>query len=206
MRIKLDLARSLLQNAAKIRQTAHTKHRNSSVRATLSALFGRLAGLKDPFSEMRYQIGDLLSLFVTIVEVFSEDPICLLLDCGLVIFPDSVCVNLEILSTSLERSNSELVKLFQESDYVQIGQFPEYCWQGLLSLGYITSMNFAFFMIPQTDAFSLHIRKFPFVVQPFPLEFVDVLQYAKRQESVKRGLDAGEFVFGVIARCAPFLD
>lgn len=165
---------------SKLKQKAFMKQSIEDIDNMVLQYFSNLHSKKS-LNLSNLQIGDELSLLAYFAEIFSNDPIYQILHWGLVIFNDSVCINVNILSHFLSLPIPPMLESMRKSNYSLLKSLPPNCFQTLFQLGFITSLEFSMFTISPADPFFIHIGSHPIIVQPFPLELIDLLLYAKQQ-------------------------
>lgn len=166
--------------AAKLKQKAFMKQSIEDIDQMILQYFSSLHSKKS-LNLANLQIGDELSLLSYFAEIFSIDPIYQLLHWGMVIFNDSICLNIDVLSHFLSLPIPPMLESMRKSNYTILQSLPPNCFQTLLQLGFINSLEFSMFTISPADPFFIHIGSHPIIVQPFPLELIDLLLYAKQQ-------------------------
>lgn len=128
----------------------------------------------------KQSIGDLLTFLIGAVEVLSREPVNFMLEHGVVVFPDVLCLHVQKLSEFVRVSVHDLYELLERSQYISMRRIPQNCVKCLIDLGFINSMDFQLFAIPETDVFVSFIRMYRVVVQPFPIEMTDLMIYARQ--------------------------
>lgn len=166
--------------ASQLKRKAFMKQSVENIDKTVLQYFTHLHSKKS-LNLANLQIGDELSLLSYFAEIFSNDPIYQILHWGMVIFNDSVCININILSHFLSLPIPSMLESMRKSNYSLLQSLPPNCFQTLLQLGFITSLEFSMFTISPADPFFIHIGCHPIIVQPFPLELIDLLLLAKQQ-------------------------
>ena len=151
-------------------------------------------------TQHQIQIGDELSLFACIIETFSNDPIYQLLKCGIVIFSDSICVNFYRMSDFFHIPVKLLIDTMKRANYNHLFSLPQNCYETLLQLGFIDSLDYSMTTVSPADPFFLYIGSHPMIVQPFPLEIIDLLLYAKQDSVQEQQYKMNKYVRSAIKR------
>ena len=97
------------------------------------------------------------------------------------IFPDLLCIDTNSLVRVIRLNMSDLYKFLDRASYTMMERLPAYCVQSLLELGFIDREEFMLFIVPDSDCFVSFLRTLRVVVQPLPVEMVDVMLFARRQ-------------------------
>jgi hypothetical protein len=179
--MELDPAIPPLESSARIRRKATQKLPDEQTSTELHDYF---AVVHSGFScrvgrPPCYKIGDAFTLLVNAAEVFSNDPVRLLLSFGMVVFPESVCVDIARLSAILVVEPDWLSRALLRDEFRVLDQVPESCIGALKKLGFIDSDGFQMFTIPETEAFAFSLRTRRAIVQPFPVEMIEMLIAAR---------------------------
>jgi hypothetical protein len=185
-----------LQNSAELRRKCHPRLSHDCIADELRAYFSaRHADIARPTVHFAsHKIGDVLTLTVTAAEVFAADPNRWLLDHGIVVFPDLVCLELPKLSDLVALSPSNCEKLLEGNQFTVLDDFPDPCRVQLRQLGFVDSAAFQLFMIPPADAFAFAIRAHRAIVQPFPAELVEAMIGARRAATDRAKAAISEYV------------
>ncbi|KAK8898568.1 hypothetical protein M9Y10_000860 [Tritrichomonas musculus] len=166
--------------ASKLKQRAFMKRSLNDIDQAILQYFSQLHSKKSS-GLSNIQIGDELSLLAYFAEIFSNDPIYQILHWGMVIFNDSVCINVNSLSRFLSLPINSMLESMRKANYTPLRSLPPNCFKTLMQLGFITSLEFSMYTISPADPFFIHIGCHPIIVQPFPLELIDLLLFAKRE-------------------------
>lgn len=173
----LDSKLAPLQNLARLRLRAPKKLDDQAIEAGLSEYFSEWwARLPE-----KRRIGEFLTLVVSTVEVFSHDPVNLLLRFGIVIFPDLLCLDVSSLAHTCGVCLRNLILMLQRANYLFMDKIPEYCINSLVELGFVDRDSFQLFIVPDSDPFVTFLRTSRTIVQPLPIEIVDVMMFARSE-------------------------
>jgi hypothetical protein len=191
-----------LQNSAALRRKCHARLPHERITAELRAYFSvRHAGIARPLIPLApHRIGDALALAVTAAEVFSADPGRWLLERGVVVFPDLLCLELRRVSEWIALSVAACHRLLEGNHFAALDAVPDDCRALLCRLGFVDSPAFQLFAVPPADAFAFAIRAHRAVVQPFPAELVDAMVGARRAAAERARSAVGDYVAAAQAR------
>ena len=138
-------------------------------------------------------IGKELTLIASIAEVYTNDPIYVLFQCGIVVFSEITCLKISKLHHILSASQYRIQNSISKSNFLEFANLPESFNETLFRLGYLDSTDWNIFYIPQKNPFAIHILKHKIFVQTFPAELVDILSssitaftelYARREKII----------------------
>ena len=97
------------------------------------------------------------------------------------IFPDLLCIDASSLVRVIKLNMCDLYKFLDRASYTMMERLPAYCVRSLLELGFIDREEFRLFVVPDSDCFVSFLRTLRVVVQPLPVEMVDVMLFARRE-------------------------
>jgi hypothetical protein len=168
---------SHLQNSARLRRRSHSKSDHSFLRDPLKEYFvsahAPIAMTIEWISVLR--MGDVLTLILTVAELFSVDSNRFLLECGIVVFPEFVCLAIEKLSDLISVEAHMCFASLTQNGFAILDEVPEVFMGRLKDLGFVDSVEFQPFVIPASDSLCFAIRAHRALVQPCPAEIIDIL-------------------------------
>ena len=178
----LDLANSIYHNA--VEKVSHTQALD---------MIQKYFQIFNSQEKFKFDIAKELTLIASIAEVYTDDPVYVLFQCGIVAFPEINCFKLTKLCEILNVDSKLIEKSFKKYNFIKFTNLPESFNETLFRLGYFDSIDWNIFYIPQNNSFSFHLLKHKIFIQTFPADLVDVLSstvtaftdlYAKRREII----------------------
>ncbi|OHT07213.1 hypothetical protein TRFO_01374 [Tritrichomonas foetus] len=173
--------------AAQLKQRAFMKQSNEDLDRVIFQYFSHF---HSKFQNLiTIPIGDELSLLAYFAEILSVDPVYQLLRCGLVVFNECICINLKRLSSLISVPPKSIIFAMNRADYLALPLLPKYSLETLFQLGFIDSLDFLMITVAPADPFFIHIGSHPMIVQPFPVEILNLLiKIRQEQENAKEEL------------------
>ena len=126
----------------------------------------------------QFDLSKELTLIAAIAEVYTDDPINVLFQCGIVIFPEIFCINYRKLASVIVLSLGRLKQAMKLTSFMEFSNIHISFKQTLFRLGYTDSLDWNVFYLPKINDFSLHIMKHKGIVQTFPAELFETLSKA----------------------------
>lgn len=174
-----------LELSAILHHKAHSKQELEELKPKITDYFSNLNQSK----EIKTSYIDRLTAVLTIIEVFSKDPIYDLMQFGIVVFNECVFLNEVHLAQFI---NIDVLELKNGEELQCIIGFPQNAKMRLLHLGFLDSIDYNAYLIPTFTSLSGFIMKYKAIVQPFPLELYEILEEARNEaiESKKAAIEA----------------
>jgi hypothetical protein len=197
----MELAPELgpLQNAARVRRKAHRKLSPDSITSELREYFAvkHATTMATPRRFSSHRIGDVITLTLTLAEIFSDDPNRWLLDHGIVIFPELVCLAIQKFSEFISMDAPACLLSLEKNRFSILDELPHACVGRLKQLGFIDSVDFQLFLIPASDSLAFAIRSNRALVQPLPTELIESLLAVKQTAVLRARAAIREYVAAI---------
>jgi hypothetical protein len=126
--MELDSDLSHCQNAARITQRAFPKLPRDEITRDFRESFpvSHMSLISTKYISL-HRTSDVLILMITVAEVFSADPYRYLLSCGMIVFPDLVCLEMQRLSQLLGLDIPRCLLSLDRNKFIALDGLPELC-------------------------------------------------------------------------------